>query len=162
MSKQTAQHNPDSIVLIIKDSRGRRAIVLDQDRYTIGRSKRCSIQILDPRVSRCHARLVRVKLDNFNSRFLLLDGDGEKTSSTNGVFVEGKQIKNRMLKVGDTLWFGDRSCIVFAHVKDLSPEESASIESIEESGDMQVNYLTEESTEMTKKEECTPAILKSE
>ena len=163
MNKHTAQANPESIVLIVNDSRGRRGFVLDRDRYTIGRSKRCSIQILDPRVSRCHARLVRVKLDNSNSRFLLLDGDGEKTSSTNGVIVDGKQIKNRMLKVGDKLWLGDRAYIILANQKDLSPEESACINCIEESEDsLQKNYLTEESTEMTKKEECLPAMLNSE
>ena len=160
MNTHTEQLNSESMALIVNDTKGRRAYVLEKDRYTIGRSKRCSIQLLDPRVSRCHARLVRVKLDTSQSRFLILDGDGEKTSSTNGVCIDGKQVKNRMLKVGDTLWFGDQASIALVRQQDLSQEElNCIIFDHELGGNLQANHVSEESTEMAKKEPFVPVTI---
>jgi len=64
----------------------------------IGRSPAC--QVCFPRdlaiVSRVHARIVRE-----GNRFMLMD------QSTNGTFVNGKQVKEAILKDGDILLFAE-------------------------------------------------------
>ena len=104
----------ESMTLVINDSKGQREIVLNKDWYTIGRSKSCSIQVIGPFVSRFHARLIRVSLDCQRTYFLILDGNSESQPSKNGLFLDGKRVRNRMLKVGDTLSFGNHA---FALIK---------------------------------------------
>ena len=69
-----------------------------QPEIFIGRSATC--QVCFPKdlaiVSRVHARIVRE-----GNRFMLMD------QSTNGTFVNGKQVKEAILKDGDVLLFAE-------------------------------------------------------
>ena len=139
-----------SPVLIVQDPQGRHGMLLEQDNYTIGRSSRCSIRLADPRVSRIHARLIRVNLGNNKSRFQILDGEHDERPSTNGVLLDGQPVKNRMLKSGDTLWLSDQAHIVFTTRGELSPEEVVALElGPRINGDRSNNDLSEDITAAT-------------
>lgn len=66
-------------------------------RSVVGRSEECDVFLVDPSVSRTHA--------------ILEIADGQATvrdlGSTNGTFVNGRQIETRVLSDGDELMFGD-------------------------------------------------------
>ena len=136
-----------SPILIVNDSRGRRGMALEEDSYTIGRSSRCSIRLADRCVSRIHARLNRVNLGNHKSRFQILDGEFDNQPSTNGVLIDGQPVKNRMLKLGDTLWFSNQTYIVFTTRQELSPEELETLDFGQRFDSAQAfNDLAEETT----------------
>lgn len=141
-----SQNLSASPILIVNDSQGRRGIVLDEDSYSIGRSSRCSIRVIDPFVSRFHARLIRVDLGGHHSRFQILDGETGERDSTNGVFLDGQPVKNRMLKLGDTLWLGNQACLVLTSKDALSQEELGNIDFSNDRDALQ----SPESTEATK------------
>ena len=76
---------------------------LDGERAVIGRSKDCDIQVSDPNVSRRHAEVRR----DGNS-YTLVDLD-----STNGIEVDGKQVKRLELHDGSRFTIGSTE-IVFS------------------------------------------------
>lgn len=70
---------------------------------TIGRDMSCHIQLHDPEVSRHHAEIHR----NGNIDFLI------DIDSSNGVFVNGKRIRNTTLQNGDRIQIG-RTLLLFS------------------------------------------------
>ncbi len=70
---------------------------------SLGRGVRNEIRILDTEVSRQHAQ-IRPE----NGSFVLLD-----TNSSNGTFVNGKQVRRRVLENGDQIQIG-RSLLLFS------------------------------------------------
>ena len=109
-------------ILLVSDCRGKQGIFLDQENYTIGRSKSCSIILADPYVSRIHARILRNNI-GMKSMFQILDGDNGVQPSKNGLRLDGKPVKNRILRSGDTLWLSEHTYISFTSREDLSLEE---------------------------------------
>ncbi len=93
-----------------------RTVLLDQDTYDIGRSKRCAIQLDHPEVSRFHARLVCYQ----DGRIQLLDGDGQHYSS-NGTCVNDEPITSCWLEPGDRIMFG--TTLVTAHLESSEADE---------------------------------------
>jgi hypothetical protein len=76
---------------------------LDGERAVIGRSKDCDIQLSDPNVSRRHAEVRRE-----GKSYTLVDLD-----STNGIEVDGKQVKRLELHDGSRFTIGSTE-IVFS------------------------------------------------
>jgi tetratricopeptide (TPR) repeat protein len=73
-----------------------RVVHIESPRFTIGRGAENSLCVQSTVVSRSHAELIRV-----GANYLLRD-----LGSTNGSFVNGDRVTERMLNDGDTLRFG--------------------------------------------------------
>ena len=83
-------------VIVVKD-KPIEQIIINKDVMTIGRKSDCDISIKDPAVSGNHARIQRV-----GDNYLVQD-----MGSTNGVHIEGKAIKQQVLKHKDTIVIGE-------------------------------------------------------
>ena len=83
-------------LVILKDGDLVAESPLGAKKLTIGRDAESDIRLNDLSVSRCHARLVRV----FNDYYL------EDLQSTNGTFLNERQVSKHMLKTGDLLRIG--------------------------------------------------------
>jgi len=77
----------------------------------LGRSRGCSVRVLDPRVSRRHAVIVEMF-----ERFLLLD-----VGSTHGTWVNGRRVKEADLRHGDTIQIGDTRMQFLDEASDEAP-----------------------------------------
>jgi pSer/pThr/pTyr-binding forkhead associated (FHA) protein len=78
--------------LLIIEEQQDRVLLLDAERYLIGRSDSNEIVLEHDPISREHAMLVKVPIAN-ESQFIyrLIDGDTEGKPSTNGIFVNGQR-----------------------------------------------------------------------
>lgn len=94
-------------MLLVQDSEGLRRIVLDQPFYSVGRDASCDIRLYSKYASRHHAVLI---LDTTNPQagYTIEDGDGKGNQSTNGLIVNGKKCRHRVLENGDTVVFGPK------------------------------------------------------
>ena len=84
-----------------------RHLTVDGSPYTIGRSEDNNLVVLDPLVSRHHARLVPR-----NGRLVLTD-----LASRNGTRVNGRAVRDAVLGAGDRIEIGGTL------VEVLSPEQ---------------------------------------
>jgi hypothetical protein len=82
----------DALTLVVDGRRHR----ISKRITTIGRSRDCDVVVADPNVSRTHAELRHVGLDYF-----LVD-----LNSTNGIEVNGQQVKRHALADGDRVLLG--------------------------------------------------------
>lgn len=82
---------------------------LDQNELIVGRDPACDVSVIDAEVSRKHARLI-------------WQGEGftlEDLGSTNGTFVNSKRISTpHLLRVGDTVAFGENVALLYEEVYD--------------------------------------------
>ena len=109
-------------ILIVEDDKGRREILLRKSKYSIGRSQQSDIRIHSPFVSRHHATMVRQFNDQGYTYYEILDGDGHKNVSANGILVNGRKVTNQQLKNGDKVVFGPQVFIVYQHCqRDIFP-----------------------------------------
>ncbi|MBQ5368393.1 MAG: FHA domain-containing protein, partial [Thermoguttaceae bacterium] len=92
----------DSLFVIKGNDQGRR-YTLDDSVITIGRDSSNKIRIHDPEVSRRHA-----KITFRESERVLVDLD-----SANGIFVNGKQVRSRVLVNNDQIRIG-KTVLLFA------------------------------------------------
>jgi pSer/pThr/pTyr-binding forkhead associated (FHA) protein len=99
--------NPTERYILIIEDRPNRVILLDSERYSIGRSSSNAIVLDRAPISRGHAVLLRVEVANEN-RFIyrLIDGDSTGKPSTNGVFVNGQRQSCYDLSNEDAIAFG--------------------------------------------------------
>jgi hypothetical protein len=72
-----------------------RVYAVDDDMH-VGRNPACDLVLPDPSVSRKHAAL------RYHEHRLVVSDEG----SSNGTFVNGKRIKERVLRAGDVVGFG--------------------------------------------------------
>lgn len=82
------------IVLVLAE----REVVVDSERFMVGRDVSCDLSIDSVRISRQHA-IVRVNKD--------LTVEVEDLGSSNGTWYQGQRIERRKLIDGDELQFGD-------------------------------------------------------
>jgi tetratricopeptide (TPR) repeat protein len=92
-------------VLVIEDDWGRREILLERDRYSLGRDPSNDIQLYSKYVSRHHAVLSRVGADE-PPAYQLVDGDDAGKPSTNGLLINGRKRRSRRLVPEDCIVFG--------------------------------------------------------
>ncbi|NJR51323.1 MAG: tetratricopeptide repeat protein [Leptolyngbyaceae cyanobacterium CSU_1_3] len=91
-----------SPVLVLEDDAGQREIVLEDERYTIGRDPKNDICLRSQFASRFHAVLHRVDGQNY----AIVDGNIEGKPSTNGLLINGQRQRSHPLKTGDLIIFG--------------------------------------------------------
>ncbi len=95
-------------VLAIDSPYYNQVITLKKDFYSIGRHSNNTIVIHSENLSRKHATLVKqYELKNSDHYFTLFDGDNKGSKSTNGIWVNGVQCTERILKHGDIICFGN-------------------------------------------------------
>jgi diguanylate cyclase (GGDEF)-like protein len=95
-------------LLIVEDQRSRRAIILDNSFYLIGRSVDCDIVLNSPIVSRHHAHLIAIEepLSGTPVYWIIDGGSSDSERSTNGLTINGTRQESHELKHGDTVIFG--------------------------------------------------------
>lgn len=91
---------------LVQDSEGLRRIVLDKPFYTVGRDVSCDIRLYSKYASRHHAVLVLDTSELQSRGYDIKDGDGKGHQSTNGLIINGKKCRDRILENGDTIIFG--------------------------------------------------------
>jgi len=103
--------NPLKHIFGIELNTGKKALFLDKNTYTIGRSSSNNVTINHRVISRHHATLIKVvyenKQDNSQEvKFWIVDGDLKGNKSTNGIFVNGQKCSLHQLNAGDIIILG--------------------------------------------------------
>lgn len=111
-------------LLVIKDRRGKRAIPLIEDFYSLGRSQDNSIVLYGSSVSRQHATIARhLNPTNQLSPFEIIDGNLEGVKSTNGLLINGVKCDRYNLQHGDFIEFGHGVKVTYYSLFNLTDEE---------------------------------------
>jgi pSer/pThr/pTyr-binding forkhead associated (FHA) protein len=101
-------------ILVVKDSSGVQVHRLDRMIFTIGRSNRADIQVLDQEVSRIHATLIRKRDQEGNPQYHLFDGDARISKpSQNGTRINGIPVSQHVLANTDRIQLGLRGVVRF-------------------------------------------------
>lgn len=100
-------------LLAIEDDWGKREILLERDRYSIGRDPKSDICLHSQFVSRHHAFLVRINHANETVSYQITDGDLSGNPSTNGLMINGKKCRSIELQSEDTIVFGPKAQAIF-------------------------------------------------
>ncbi|WP_302884772.1 FHA domain-containing protein [Kovacikia minuta] len=93
-------------LLIIEDDKGSRPLTLEQGEYSIGRDRECDIRLASLFVSRHHATLMRVPLDEGTYGYCIVDGKPNGQRSANGLLINGTKLKAHNLEDEDEVVFG--------------------------------------------------------
>jgi pSer/pThr/pTyr-binding forkhead associated (FHA) protein len=84
--------NPTEHHLLLIEEQRDRVILLEAERYLMGRNDSNEIVLNHDRISREHATLLRIPVANESKCiYRLMDGDAEGKPSTNGLFVNGQR-----------------------------------------------------------------------
>ena len=100
-------------LLVIKNQGNQRIINLESATYSIGRDEKNSIVLDSPKISRCHATLLRITIPGTDShQFRIIDGDLNGKRSRNGIEVNNKSCFSYDLQDGDVITFyeGTTAC----------------------------------------------------
>lgn len=95
-------------LFLVEDDWGRHEILLERDQYTIGRDAKSDICLHSQFVSRHHARLVKVPLQNGDSGYQILDGGSNGKPSTNGLIINGQKCRKQTLQAEDVVVFAPK------------------------------------------------------
>ncbi len=117
-----AELHPDSLLLVLEDAHGQRAVLLTEAHYSVGRAPEATLRIFDRFVSREHATLVREGDYRGRYRYQLNLAKGR-----NGLYVNGRAVTTCTLYPGDTIGFG--------------PEVKATLETISRLGQVHAQTL---------------------
>ncbi len=104
-----ANHNHTKVrhLLVIEDVDGHRFVSLEASSYFLGRDPTNSIVLQAIGISRQHALLLRITNSDPNDYgFLLIDGNLQGQTSTNGITVNGEKCISSRLRHGDHIVFG--------------------------------------------------------
>jgi pSer/pThr/pTyr-binding forkhead associated (FHA) protein len=113
MTARPVKHLEEHI-LIVTDGKGHRAIRLQDDLYSMGRSAQCNILLQSQFVSRHHATLVK-RQEEDHHYYRIIDGDSEGNNSVNGLLVNGKKVRFHDLQHGDKVVFGPQVEAVYEY-----------------------------------------------
>lgn len=113
MTAKPVKHREEH-VLIVTDGKGHREIRLQDDNYSLGRGKHCSILLQSQFVSRHHATLVKRQQED-SSYYRIIDGDSAGKTSVNGLLINGKKVRFHDLKNGDKVIFGPQVEAVYEY-----------------------------------------------
>ncbi|MBT5020535.1 MAG: FHA domain-containing protein, partial [Planctomicrobium sp.] len=105
---------PEATLLVIQGPGQGSRIELSTDKLSIGRGVHNDSRILDTEMSRQHADFTFE-----NDRWLIVD-----KNSSNGTFVNGKQVESSPLKQGDQIQLG-RSILLFSSTLPSDSSEAA-------------------------------------
>jgi pSer/pThr/pTyr-binding forkhead associated (FHA) protein len=114
MAAKPAQPVTDHL-LILRDDKGRKEVIMREARYTLGRAENCSIRIQSQFVSRYHAIVCRFMREDGTIGYRIIDGDEQGKASVNGLMINGKKSSSHELKDGDTVVFGPQVFAIYQH-----------------------------------------------
>ena len=113
-------------LLIVKDRRGKRAIPLALETYSLGRSEDNSIVLYSSSVSRQHATIIPIAdSDNKLAPFEIIDGNLQGIKSTNGLSIDRVKCDRHHLQHGDFIEFGNTAKVTYYTLFNLSDREFA-------------------------------------
>ncbi|MFH1422010.1 MAG: FHA domain-containing protein [Planctomycetota bacterium] len=132
---------------IIKEEGKEQVVEINDKEITIGRSKKCSIVINDPKSSRLHCKIIE-KAEGYT----LID-----LESRNGITLNGKPVKEEILTIGDAIGIGNSS-IYFGQIiehkeqdkkdteekpdnRPLSAPMTLEIKAMTQENDKETNYI---------------------
>lgn len=107
---------PEGHILIVKDDRGQRRVVLEEENYSIGRDPSCDIRLYSLFVSRHHATLVRIHQDDGTDSYRIVDGNLKGKPSSNGLLINGKKLQGYDLQNEEEIIFGPEVQAVYYRV----------------------------------------------
>ncbi len=107
---------PEGHILIVKDDRGQRRVVLEKDVYSIGRDPSCDIRLYSLFVSRHHATLVRIHQDDGKDFYRIVDGNLKGKPSSNGLLIKDKKFQSYELQNEVEVIFGPEVQAVYYRV----------------------------------------------
>jgi len=117
--------------LLVLDEAGSHEYLLDNLIYSIGRDPNCDITLSDRWVSRYHATLIQVMGEDGQTRYRIMDGnyqfvDGVLTGkpSTNGLFVNGQNLRMRNLQHEDEIVMGHTHLMYYANPRNPFNDDS--------------------------------------
>ncbi len=108
-------------LLHVEDACGGQTYYLNAATLSIGRDSSNAIQIIDPLVSRHHAMLIRMPSQTSQYSYHLVDGNVDGRLSKNGIFVNQKACKRKLLSTGDHIQLGSTHISYLIAV--MTPEE---------------------------------------
>lgn len=88
-------------IIVMKNNEAVEEFVLNKEYMVIGRKQACDIRIMDNAVSGVHARILQL-----GDKYRI-----EDMGSTNGVFIKGQRIQQRMLQNKDIILVGEHRLI---------------------------------------------------
>jgi tetratricopeptide (TPR) repeat protein len=100
-------------LLVLEDDWGRREILLERDRYLIGRDPKSDICLHSQFVSRQHAVLVRVNQPDEKVVYKITDGNLDGKPSTNGLLINGIKCRSSELHAEDVIVFSPKAKATF-------------------------------------------------
>ncbi len=117
-----AELYPDSLLLVLEDAHGQRAVLLTEAQYSVGRAPEATLRIFDRFVSREHATLVREGDYRGRYRYQLNLAKGR-----NGLFVNGRAVTTCTLYPGDTIGFGPDVKATLETISRLGQDHAAAL-----------------------------------
>lgn len=96
-------------IIVYKDKKPINQYELSREEISIGRKSDCDVSIKDPAISGNHARI-----HELGDKYVIQD-----LNSTNGIFVNGKKVKQQVLKADDVITIGQHQmkCVFKETVK---------------------------------------------
>jgi two-component system cell cycle sensor histidine kinase/response regulator CckA len=102
----------ESSLIVLSGPNAGQRVELDEQ-LIIGRGETCGMRLLDPDISREHARVTR----NRDGAYLL-----EDLRSRNGTMVDAVPVTRHMLRVGDRIRFGRSTVVLFTNFGDVEDQ----------------------------------------
>jgi len=115
-------------LLLVDDDKGRRVFQLDAEVYSIGRDPSCPIRLFSMFVSRQHATLRRMTLDDGSFRYQIVDGNLQGQRSTNKISINGRPISSYELKDGDRVMFGGNAGVKAEYYRQKEDNKSGPLD----------------------------------
>ncbi|HEY9616791.1 MAG TPA: tetratricopeptide repeat protein [Microcoleaceae cyanobacterium] len=100
-------------LIVIEDDWGSREILLDQERYTIGRDPKSDVCLHSQFASRHHAVLTRLVKPDGSFAYRIQDGNADGKPSTNGLIINGHKRQTHDLTAEDVIVFGPQVRAIF-------------------------------------------------
>ncbi|MGF1488385.1 MAG: FHA domain-containing protein [Prochloraceae cyanobacterium] len=123
-------------VLILKYRSKERIIVLDRERYSLGRNPGNDIIIKDKQVSRYHATIIKRTKNNAQDYFWIYDGNLKDKKSSNGLVVNRRFCQSHCLRRGDIILLGNNVKIQYYQFASQTLDLLKSIENQNQSKDL--------------------------
>ena len=123
-----------SLLILDGDCKGKYFLLKEQADVSLGRDDECTVQIIDPLISRKH---LLIRLDSEDGRHYAGD-----FRSANGVEVNGRQIvKEVRLMDGDRLRIGSTS---IAYLAEDHADANAALQAVDKKGEWKRSTLLRE------------------
>lgn len=115
-------------ILIIEATISRRALVLSDTVFSIGRHPQNSLVINSKMISRHHATIAWLKYTNQSGQddycYWIIDGKGKRQRSRNGVVVNGNKKSLHRLSSGDVINLGNETKITYSYIKNTTETQT--------------------------------------